>query len=350
MIQLNVGNKWDYKYLDRLTALNRKYKRNGIRVSELYGNPNTQFFCSGVRPDNRIPQMGIVKVLKYINEATERGFEINYTLNRSCLGNIKTMEDRLGLIKEEIKTLQIHGVKRFTIYSPFLIHKLKNTIENIEISTIHNNTNVNYIRGLADLADNIDKICLPIYINRDIGKIKKLLDCIPSKINMELIVNEFCVSTYNTCIYRTECYNIQSHNINYNYPFTMCSLHRTMDSSLWIKAPFILPQWLDLYENVIGIKHFKVTGRTLPAENLLQVIEWYLKKKVNTEIHNLWGGNLCGIELVNTAPVFTKDLVKKNFISKFMKGYFPCEREICGVTCKYCDNILGELYHGKEKE
>ena len=54
MIKLNCGNKWEPEFLNKVIELNKKYEKNDIRITELYGNISNQTL-PGVRAQERLP-------------------------------------------------------------------------------------------------------------------------------------------------------------------------------------------------------------------------------------------------------------------------------------------------------
>ncbi len=339
MIKLNVGNKWDTEFLATVIELNKKYEKNDIRVAELYGNTCNQTLA-GVRPQARLPFGLPVSVEKYIKKANDNNIEINYTFNIACVGNLIQRDRVHSDIQTEIQTMENLGVKRFTIFSPYILTHFHFNSK-LEISTIHNNTNINNIIGTATLSENIDKLCLPIYSNRNFQRLKKIVPILNRMgVKPELILNEFCTSYNNVCILRTECYNLQSHELNMYYPFDMCSSARDKNPVQWFKAPFILPQWMDYYKNEYGIENFKLTGRTLPTPNVLRVLEYYMDKYCDIPLEQLWGAALPHSELLNKDLVMTGD-INISFLYEFENR--DCESLHCGYECRRCDIIWNDL-------
>jgi hypothetical protein len=342
MIYLNCGNKWTLDFLDKVIKLNDKYIDNNIRVNELYGNPQDPILSS-VRADARVPSATDKIIKEFVKTARKANIDINFTLNKSCIGevtsfNLNTMQKRIDYYKDL-------GVTRFTLFSPYLISKLD--FPNIEISTIHNNTNINYLHGVCKLSPKIDKICLPIYMNRDFKKLKACSKLLPKP---ELVVNEFCASYKGICIYRTECYNLQSHNQNLEYPFKNCSEYRKKTNLSWLKSPFILPQWLLYYSVTANINYFKLTGRTHSQGSLLNIIETYLKMDYKGPIHKLWGEGLPYQDLVATDNILAEDLVDVGFINGMNIKEFECETALCDTECSYCAKKLMEIKNGKKRQ
>jgi len=341
----NVGNTWDNALLDGVIALNRKHRK--ARVVELYGS--IQDLLLSVRPKYRLPIRDRIFVSEYVRKAKDHGIDINYTFNVSCVGTPDMFHHHQHIVQEDVDWLADIGVKRITVYSPLLVKAL-DWPTNIEISTIHNNCDLNYILGLSQLHNKIDKICLPIYMNRDFMQLDAVRRA--SNINLELIVNEFCVSYANTCIYRQECYTTQSHGGNSeqlygNYPVGQCMAWRYLHPAAWIKAPAIYPQYLGLYKQR-GFQNFKLTGRTHTTESVLKVLAWYMSRKFEGSVEELWGLPLDAAthHAQNTRPelynIPVESLVEQRFVEFFIDEP-SCSRKECGGRCSYCDNIFNKV-------
>lgn len=325
----NVGNKWDPSFLDAVIGLNKKY--TGNKVTSLYGDPFGIKF-RGVRPANRLPKIGLDKIQDYIDKASDNGIAINYTVNKSCIGAYEEIDQ---LVDDMLRRHAEGSNIMFTVASPFLLDRLKDCDIRIELSTIPNQTSVNFIAGILDTFKNVRKVCLPIYMNRDLDKIETLVANYPD-IVFEVIVNEFCVSAKNTCIFRADCYNTQSHDIYSGELFSKCSRYREGNPAAWLMSPFILPQWLGVYGDA-GIDSGKLTGRTIPQEMLLKNVERYLSRECDCDLTDLWGSGLPGQNLPKSG-INTAELAESNFFKNFKNGVFSCEDRLCGEECRYCHN------------
>ena len=329
---LNVGNKWSMSFLQEIIELNKdSIGAEKALVNSLYGDAASAD-SMGVRPINRLPEADC-EIQDYIMEANANSIVINFTLNKPCLGAYPGIKEVVSRVEELFKKFG-NGIM-FTVASPFLIHHLDNIGVPLELSTIANQTSVNFIGGVLEKFDNIHKVCLPIYMNRDFESLKKLTNKFPSVV-FELIVNEFCVSALNTCIFRADCYNCQSHNIYPNDLFTLCSAYRRTNKSSWLKAPFILPSWLNLYNEYTNINQFKLTGRTLPTKILMENIKRYRQGSFNGDLTELWGAPLQGQGKLEKT-VNTQEIDGYPFIEHFLSTPFMCNLDLCGSDCTYCD-------------
>jgi len=336
-INLNVGNRWERSYLDQIIKLNKKHKR--VQVKEMYGS--VAGVLTSVRPDYRVPKVHREFMHDYIKRANDNGIEINYTFNRSCIGSLGMASFEHEYIQNVIQDLEGMGVARFTIASPFLMESL--VYKHIEVSTIVNQPSIKAIVSSTRLASSIDKVCLPLYMNRSFGKLK-VIDTILTQelVTPELMVNEFCAAEDGFCVRRDECYRIQSHGGNpikdfHNYPAGACISARGKNPVNWLRAPFILPEDMGKYKAITGINHFKVTGRTHSAKSLLKVIGYYMDEQSPKSLCDLWGIPLEKVygEL-GYKPVDIPTAKLKKFLTYFIKSDKDCLDFVCGTTCNYC--------------
>ncbi len=336
MIHLNCGNKWEKSYLDQIIKLNKLSKR--VRVSELYGSVANSL--RSVRPNYRLPEMRMAEMKEYIKKASDNGIDINYTFNISCF-DLKTLKVNKTQYQKSIDRLSDIGVTRFTVASPLLLDLFHFPV--IEISTIFNHSNIKPLMAMCNLSPDIDKLCLPIYMNRDFTGLweinKKLRDIY---VRPELIVNEFCVAEKGICVRRDECYSIQSHGGNpkkyfNNYPVGTCITDRHTNPVNWLRAPFILPQDMQRYVDYTGIDHFKVTGRTHQAQSILKIIQYYIEEQFEGSLCSLWGvplEKIYGMANYTLVDIPVKGL--KYFLDEFINQPRKCMDLVCGDDCNYC--------------
>jgi collagenase-like PrtC family protease len=189
-----------------------------------------------------------------------------------------------------LKFLYKAGIREFTITSPLLMELMREKFPDVflEISTI---CEVNTVRNLRRWAEiDVDGVCAKLDLNRDISGLKRLSEeCSMYGIALEVLANEFCLLG---CAWRQECYNLSSHDSQRgpfeHYPFGRCQKIRLTDPSEWIKAGFILPQWMSYYLEHAGVGTFKITGRTHPPRVILPIIEKYMSRKHTGNLLELW--------------------------------------------------------------
>jgi collagenase-like PrtC family protease len=289
MLFLNVGNRWNLNFLERIDELNRRYSANGIRIEELYGS------IPGVLPTarakNRLPRVSIGEAAEFIRECKKRGIEISYTANASCFGAIQDFDEQL--FRFDIRNLAEIGVSRFTVFSTLFAKIILEEIPyaKLKVSTINRVWTVAEVeRWLELFPKEIYAITLDHVSIKDIYLVRRIQEyCKKRGVEVEVLANEFCILG---CPHRQMCYSLSSHDsirgpFDY-YPFGWCYKWRKDHPWEWIKSPVILPQELDKYSELTGVTHFKITGRTAPDEVILRITEAYMAKKWKGNLLDLW--------------------------------------------------------------
>jgi len=350
MIKLMVGNNWDLKLLDNLNALNKGYSdwKNPPTIVEVYGsvidNP-----IGTARPIFRLANKSRQEVEEFVIKAKSYNIDINYTLNTPCIGSLDDLHIKFYSIVNFIKWLENIGIKRVTITHPLLMEIVaQNSKLEIELSTVYHMTSIRQLDILLAGKLPITKVCVNLMKNRDFRFLHALQIYAKSKnVDIELMANEMC--NYE-CIYRASCYNLHTHNIHdpkdrfSNYPMGRCIQLRDSNLVEWLKARFILPQWLEFYETEFGINHFKITGRTGTTDYITWVVQQYMQKFYHGNTIQLWW------QLENIGTPQEEHIKAKNYIPAekididFLKhvGYWGCERA-CNNTCTYCEDYLNKI-------
>lgn len=294
-ISLNVGNCWDWDFLDKLIGLNTTFgSETNIKVTSLYGS--LPWVSPSARSADRLPEFPYGKdrrgdLRSYIRYSQGNGMIIRYTLNQSCLGPMQEFENYWKELKRGIELLAEMDVHQYTITSPLLMELVKEIYKSsvyLEISTICEVDNTEKLDRWRKIG--ATGLCLKLDANRDpqiLGSVAGY--CRAHNMGLDLLANEFCLFG---CPWRAECYNLSSHNSIRGpygfYPFRRCQTVRLEDPSEWIKARFILPQWMRTYESRYGINEFKITGRTHPPEVVLPIVEKYVKGEATGNLLSLW--------------------------------------------------------------
>lgn len=355
MINLSVGCNFDLELIDFVSQLNRNSPE--VFISELYGSIREhQEFTA--RPSFRLPDISLKEFEKFIKKCDDEKLRFNYTLNTLYPGSKKNTVFNNKLISL-VKYLIDIGVNNITIANPIIAEILRNKGININlsISTIAHIDSVTQIK-IWHQTYKIKKIYGNILKNRSI---KFLINaskyCQKNSIELCLIANEFCgngtisndeafSSTH--CIFRDSCFLIHAENqtleddeLLNGYPMNHCINSRN-NIETWLKTMFIRPEDLRKYKG-IGISSFKITGRTGSTEYLKKIIEAYAKED--------WSGNLIALwkpletirtkenELTFKHPLFIDNKKLDGFIDYWFNNIdHECSNEICGETCKYCNN------------
>jgi collagenase-like PrtC family protease len=269
---LNLGSTFEVESLYIYGELNDRKEKEGSpdRISEVYGCTQELNTLGNARALDRLPSRTEEEVRTYIAKAKEFGIDVNWTINSPCLGDLNLFL-RGRAWRYLFSRLIAIGVTRITVAHPLLLEIIQGEGWNfkVELSTIMGVQTLEQVKWLKNRYPFVDKICASLYRNRDFHWIRKMAKlCSGLGISLELLANEFCSIGGIPCegLLRSSCYIASSHSRSsvpneYGYPMGICTESRSMDPLSWIKAQFILPQWVVHYE-MRGINNFKVTRKT----------------------------------------------------------------------------------------
>jgi len=350
MIYLNCGNLWSYQYLREVIELNKQHEDDGIRVSSLFGSLTR--VTPTARSTDRLPEFDMGEAQEYIKFAKSNDIAIRYTLNASCLGSIQSFKKSWdGNLMESIMDLHDMGVDEWTVTSPLLINELCNMFPNdlIEVSTIAEAFTPNDIHNFMEHGANAFN--LSTSINREFRLLKRIVEM---RVNVSLLANEACLYR---CPMRRDCYNLSTHDSDRSnkyfgyYPFRWCNEIRLNDPVEWIKSRMILPQWMKIYEQELGINKFKIAYRTHPMEVALPILKLYMDQYHGGNYLDLWP-TIRSLgkteEPKDYQYISCERLDERGFIEEFVKGK-SCINLRCGVDCTHCQEALEHSFTSPEK-
>lgn len=338
MINLNAGNLWTDEYLSKVIELNDQHKDDGIRVSSIFGS--IAKLTPTARSSDRLPYMEWSHMDKFVDRAKKNNIKIRYTLNASCLGS---MQDFTHVWKNklaaDIKELHQIGIDEWTITSPLLMMTMKEMFPQdfFEVSTIAEiDTPLDVRRWQECGALGVN---LSTNINRDFTAIR---DIVSTGTEVSILANEACL--YH-CAYRRDCYNLSSHDSRRGedlfdfYPFRYCNEVRMADTSEWLKAKMVLPQWMSIYNQQLGINWFKVAFRTHPFEVAIPILEAYMNQYYGGNYLSLWPtikklGDTA--EPADNQYISCSGLDDVGYFEHISQGLIKCNGNSCAKGCTYC--------------
>lgn len=314
MIYIMTGAIFENGYLEGCNELNQKY--DNIKINELYSSLRPTYSnIPSARPDFRLKDQTWKELEEYIKNVHKYGMIFNYTMNANDVGNLEEFSKKYDILKESIKKLENIGVNRVTIASPLLMDLVcQETKLPIEVSTIMHIDSLQTPKVLKELYPNINKICLGVSKNREIDFVKKMnLVCISNNIELEIMVNEFCMIENAPCqnIHRPHCYKLHSVNqsedvarkgINSDgskqprrvagYPWSSgtsgCVYSRNIDKTAWLNSRTVWPNEFYKYSELTGVNNYKITCRTAPKDFGLQLNELYMRGNYDGPLAGLW--------------------------------------------------------------
>ena len=357
----SLGCNFDPDLIRSVSELNESATHG--RINEFYGSTREDASLSA-RPAYRLPVVSRYELEAYISACLDVGVIFNYTLNTPHLGAKRELIARSREIASTVKFLIGAGVGRFTVTSPLMAEIVREASDEIplEVSTIAHIDTVTQIKFWRDRYK-ICGVCGSILKNRNIRFLMSAADyCRRAGITYKAIVNEFCgvggPGAYGThCIYRDSCYLCHAENLTDDedalfgrYPMDRCTSSR-IGPETWLKMNFIRPEDIQRYSN-IGVKAFKITGRTGTTEHLLRTANAYLQGHWRGNLLSLWK-HLETIPPGRSEAGFIPNVTIDNTsLNDFVSPWFTdpdkdCANEVCGETCTYCDNFLERTKRGQ---
>lgn len=358
--EFKLGTNFDIDLLESIINLNGISSKG--KVTEMYGS-DKEHACLAARPDFRLPNVSENELKQYIKKAKENGINFNYTANSIIpFGSKIEFAKNANNVVDFISWLEEIGTYRITVANPMMLELIRNVAKSdieIEISTIMHIDTLTQIKYLYEKY-NVRKICVNLNKNRDFEWLKNAAEyCNKNGIILELMVNEFCGvggDNYAThCVYRDSCYichatnrTLEDANSLDNYPMKLCTNSRNENPSNWLRLKFIRPEDIRHY-NDIGINHFKVTGRTGTSKYILQTITAYLNESYDGNLLNLWKPleSIGKDELEGNSAYNIQNKKLDGFLDFWKNTSHNCDYEVCGETCKYCEQWYNNIIKGE---
>ena len=257
-------------------------------VDEVYGKfPGDGI--SGGRPRYMATPVSKGELLSYIQQLDHHGIAFNYLLNGACFGNQEWTRSWQKRVMALLTQLGEMGIHRLTVSTPFLMELVKRRFPDFKVKVgIYAQVDTpRRARFWEDLG--ADAITLESFsINRDFQRLAAIRQSVHC--DLQLIANHVCLPN---CPLQTSHQNGFAHasdNTNtlfIDYCFLHCSRLRMMDPSLFIKAAWIRPEDLDVYE-AMGYTTFKLLERGIPSEALLRRVKAYSDRSFTGNLAELF--------------------------------------------------------------
>lgn len=336
-MRLLVPTNWDPALLAPLSKLEADIDLYGVLPTSLIGT-------GGSSPDNA--PLTKRQVNDYVKQARAAGLRFDYLLNAPSMSNMEWDGNTHRQLLEHLGWITEIGVDSVTVTIPYLVELIKRQFPRLEIrvSTIAHVDSVARARFLEQLG--ADSINLDFNVNRDF----KTLKAIRSAVSCELIilVNNLCLYQCPYQYYHQDGLGHASQSYNpaegcyVDYCTIRCTLDRLNDIAQNIKCRWVRPEDLPVYED-IGIKSFKISGRSAPTDHILRAARAYLSRQYEGNLHDLLNVLTPRIGLINTDPsgatghtpapppdLYIDNRALEGFIDFFRK-------QNCLSECHHCD-------------
>ena len=352
-MRLLAPTNWDEGLIAPLSKMGADIQIYGVLPTSMIGS-------GGAGPD--IPKMTRKQAEEYIKLVHSRGLTFDYLLNAPCMNNMEWDEAAHRELLEHLEWVSSAGVGSVTVTIPYLLELIKKQFPhlNVRVSTI---AKVNSV-ARAQLFESLgaDSITLDFNINRDF----KLLQAIKSavKCDLNVLLNNLCLFHcpyeyyhYNTLGHASQSYN-PLNGFHMDYCVLRCTIDRLCDTSQIIKARWIRPEDIPVYEE-IGIDFFKISGRAMSTEWILNAAAAYSSRQHQGNLYDILNAldpiTKCaspaspGAQFTKTAlppKVYIDNQALEGFIDFFKKQdcLSGCAR------CDYCQEIADKAVRFNRRE
>jgi collagenase-like PrtC family protease len=346
-MRLLVPTNWDPALVEPLSRLEAGIELYGVLATSLIGT-------GGSSPDNVDIVQGQAE--EYVKRAHAAGLRFDYLLNAPSMSNMEWDENTHRELLEHFEWISSIDVDSVTVTIPYLVELIKRQFPRlkIRISTIAHVDSVARARFFELLG--ADSINLDFNVNRDF----KTLEAIRSAVSCEIII-----LANNLCLYQCpyEYYHhdglghaSQSYNpVNgcyVDYCTIRCTLDRLRDVSQNLKCRWVRPEDLQAYEG-IGIEVFKISGRAMSSERILNAAAAYSSGHYQGNLHDILNvltpkigfinAGLRGLQSHTVAPppkLHIDNQALEGFVDFFRKQNCLSECHRCDYCRKMADKVI----------
>lgn len=341
LFEFVVGTDFSDEQLNYFITLNKQYKN--AKVYSVYGSLKSEYIpLPSARPDFRLPDVNLASFEKFLDKAKLNGIKFEYTLNGTLNKNIDDFLRNKNKYIEQLKLLKSLGVDELIVSNPLLMELASEVVDiPLKVSTVVGVNKISALKHYAKL--NINCICLDIYKNRNLPFLKSIVtEGKKQNVEIELLVNEICMFGDTPCssMLRQACYANSTFGGNEsklldNWPFSRCQKKREEYPVCWLQMPCVLPQHLQTYNDLTGVKRFKISGRTNPREYVEKIVTSYFDQNYVGKIKDFF----CLPQNNLSKGSFNPDVQKlenEGFYNKFLTLNDNCDYNC--ETCGYCKN------------
>ncbi len=281
MVKLSVADN-----LDDALAL----KISSYGVDEIYGKLSTDVIGGG-RPSFLIPSISRKRFARHVALIHKEGIAYNYLLNAACGDNLGLTRKGQKQIRSLIDWISSLGIRRVTVASAFLLRLIKENYPELSVR-ISVFAGVDHVRT-AKMWEEMGADCITldsILVNREFASLKSIRKGV--KTDLQLLVNNSCLAS---CALSPEHMNLLAHSSQKghhtkgfapDYCFLYCSRMRIEEPVNYIRADWIRPEDIGLYEK-IGYESFKITERSAPTHVMALRVKAYAQRKYEGNLLDL---------------------------------------------------------------
>lgn len=279
MIKLCIPGRFEPQLLDHLEPLQAETGR----IHEVYGSIPRSILGSA-RPTRRLTEHAGDKTLDDVSRFTARshetGIEVNYTLNALVTDHTEYTRRGRDKIVRYINDVAETGVDRVTVTVPYLIELVRAELPElpVSVSVINEVDSTHSLRLFEEYG--VERIFLAEECNRDFELLELLTGSATA--DLALLVNNGCLRfcplrIYHFCMASQGSQQSREQDSYIDYPLLKCSAKRARNPVEILRSPWIRPEDLAFYEQRFGIDTFKIVGRQLPLEKIVEMAGSYAR-------------------------------------------------------------------------
>jgi collagenase-like PrtC family protease len=345
-MQLLVPTNWDPDLILPLSKLEADVQIYGVLPTSMIGS-------GGSGPESI--RMVANQAEEYIEQAHSAGLKFDYILNAPSMSNMEWDENTHQELLMHLNWISSIGADSVTVTMPYLIELIKRQFPQLKIrvSTI---AHVNSV-ARAKLVESLgaDSITLDINVNRDFTVLKAIRDAVSCELTV--LMNNLCLYQCPYEYYHHDGLGHASQNYNplngyyVDYCVLRCTLDRLCDISQIIKCRWVRPEDIHVYEE-IGIDMFKISGRSMPSERILQAARAYSSRHYQGNLYDIMNVITPKLGFTSSAlPGGQNNVIgavpKFHIDNQALEGFMDFFRKqncLSGCShCDYCQRIAGKV-------
>ncbi len=318
--------RFSVPYIPEKNYLSDLFRIGEGRISEVYVGLPSACAGSGRAVYCRGLDYGMIAEVCH-----EHGAKLDVLLNASCEGLEPYTAAGLAKIMSGLEKAAACGADVVTVANPLLMQKIKERFDvELKVSVIAGVRTVQkavFYERLGASAINLDRD-----INRDLSLIKSIRDAVDCE--LFLLSNEGCLldcpfkHSHDSFIGHFSKVPPNQRSLFENNPFAAyCTRIKLESPEEVLKSPWIRPEDLGRYSGLVD--GFKISGRELPAKDMLRIVDAYVKGRYDGDLMDLLNVRIPGIFIDNRS------------LDGFLDAAADCGREC--KSCGFCRKLAGKI-------
>ena len=331
-----------------LVELLRLARQNPGRIREVFLSGPEDAASSGRVARGMTPP----EFEEIVGEIHGAGVRANLVMNTTCEG-VAWYETRAQLrLRDYLEWAVLGlGVDSVTVANPLYIGLIRNWFPSLEICASVLSDVDCAERAKAVVAAGATVITPDVNVNRDLETLEAIRR---EGAKLKIMVNEGCLYK---CPWRKFHFNAVSHigknagrvgvsispedfvaqctQVAYELFFDRCNAQEAGEPAALLKSGWIRPEDLPRYEGVST--YFKISGRTMPRNDVLLAVRAYMNGSYQGNLLDLMDSSLHSFSQRTGASIDNEALGRARFAEKVLSCGRTC------ATCGWCDQLAEQV-------